>query len=148
MDNKEHTPDVLSGLLRNLESLRDFQMGFPEFAIPVSETALTRADLLLRIYEKHSIEKFGRSIIPPHIGPGPGGGIDLHWCDEFELLINIPADSEQINFYGDDVTLEAVRNAQTKGLDLPKPTKYIKGKCVIDINDDIASLISGQGWLK
>jgi hypothetical protein len=59
---------------------------------------------------------------PPKILAGPEGSIDLHWkTDDRELLINIPARSEEpIAYYGDD-RAEGTENA-VRGKDLESST--------------------------
>lgn len=67
----------------------------------------------------------------PKILPGPNGSIDLLWkSDDYELLLNIPADSQSLaSFYGDD-----------------KGNLFIKGKLAPDkINQGLLQwLISHQ----
>ncbi len=49
-------------------------------------------------------EDFGVHVDPPNIDPGPNGSIDLHWqTDGYELLINVPADTNTpVAHYGDN----------------------------------------------
>ena len=46
----------------------------------------------------------GKPVPAPIIFPGPDGSIDIHWrTGEFELLVNVPADSSNpATFYGDN----------------------------------------------
>jgi len=52
-----------------------------------------------RVWEKHGVK-----IGAPEILPGPDGSIDIHWnYPGYELLLNVPPDSDQpITYYGDD----------------------------------------------
>lgn len=83
-----------------------------EGAIPYSEDTFKQATAFLRNYAIHSLKRFGTAIAAPRILPGPDGSIDLHWKRHgHELLVNIPASSEQLaSFYGDDFG-----SAQIKG---------------------------------
>ena len=46
---------------------------------------------------------FRKKIETPQIFPSHNGSIDLFWNkDKYDLLINIPADSNIVKFYGDD----------------------------------------------
>jgi hypothetical protein len=55
-------------------------------------------------YARRLRSQHGVRIPAPKILPGPAGSIDLHWQEtDFELLVNIPANSqERAEFYGDD----------------------------------------------
>lgn len=70
----------------------------------VSESAWARAMKFLRRYARMAHDSFGRNVESPKIGPGPDGSIDLHWeSQDFEILVNVPADPSQMaEFYGDD----------------------------------------------
>ena len=64
---------------------------------------------------------------PPEISPGPEGSFDLHWkTADRELLINVPARSEEsIAFYGDD-NREGTKNAiRGKELKSSKDAEWI-----------------------
>lgn len=67
------------------------------------ETWVRAQEFLFRLAVES--EKTFNFLIPlPRILPGPDGSIDLHWkTDNYELLVNIPADGDQTaGFYGDD----------------------------------------------
>lgn len=83
-----------------------------EGAETVERATWERATRFLGNYAVRSWEKFLVIIDAPKIFPGPSGSIDLHWrTEEYELLVNIPADPEKFaEFYGDDYG-----NAHIKG---------------------------------
>ena len=64
---------------------------------------------------------------PPKIHPGPEGSIDLHWkSSNRELLINVPANSEDpIGYYGDDRAEETKDAVRGKDLESSKDAEWI-----------------------
>ncbi len=82
-----------------------------------SEETWERASKFVLEHSNQLAESNGVKTPIPKILPGPNGSIDLLWkSDDYELLLNIPADSESLaSFYGDD-----------------KGNLYIKGKLAPD----------------
>jgi hypothetical protein len=68
------------------------------------EETWNRAAAFVRNYARRLWPGHGVPVPAPEILPGPAGSIDLHWEEkDFELLVNIPANSqERAEFYGDD----------------------------------------------
>lgn len=78
-----------------------------------SEDAFDRAVSFLTMEAEGLWESWGIPLPAPKIGPGPHGSIDLHWKQPSkELLVNIPADSnEMATFYGDNYGAEKIRGS-------------------------------------
>lgn len=74
-----------------------------EDALPCGD-AWHRAVAFLRRQAEWAARHKDFSLPAPEIMPLASGSIDLHWdTPEYELLINVPGDSEQpATFYGDD----------------------------------------------
>jgi hypothetical protein len=55
------------------------------------------------LYQMESLAKYWNREIPePHLSPGPGETVDIHWkTDGFELLINAKDDSGLCSYYGE-----------------------------------------------
>jgi hypothetical protein len=77
---------------------------------PYSKETLDRAIAFLTSQSKHLYETCGLHPLVPRISAGPDGSIDIHWKrNNFELLVNIPADSAQnAVFYGDDYGIKRI----------------------------------------
>jgi hypothetical protein len=67
------------------------------------ETTWQRAADFLRSNALRLWEEYASSIEAPRVLPGPDGSIDIHWqTGDHELLVNIPADSDELaTYYGD-----------------------------------------------
>ena len=78
-----------------------------------SQTAWNRAVEFLNLYFGRSWDHYRAKLLVPSISPGPAGSIDLHWDHPgAEMLINIPADSEEpVTFYGDDKKGTSIRGS-------------------------------------
>lgn len=63
----------------------------------------------------------GKSVPAPNVFPGPDGSIDVHWrTEEFELLVNVPADlSRPATFYGDDYVDICIKGTVVTSRDNP-----------------------------
>ncbi len=70
----------------------------------IREETWQRAVEFLRRQAELIRQRLEIEIDAPDILPGPDASIDLHWDrEDFELLVNIPADPKQMaGFYGDD----------------------------------------------
>ena len=81
---------------------------------------LSRAAEILRIYAE-ALSREGFRIETPRILPGPDGSIDIHWkTGEFELLINIPVESDaRITYYGDDYGKNSIKGSSDSKLANP-----------------------------
>ena len=69
-----------------------------------SEETCDRMSKFLLNHSKQLAAACGIEALIPKILPGPNGSIDLLWkSDDYELLLNIPADLQSpASFYGDD----------------------------------------------
>jgi hypothetical protein len=78
-----------------------------------SSDTLLRARNFLLTQSKQSRQICGYFPPAPRIGPGPNGSVDLYWKErDWELLINIPADSEKLaTFYGDDYGSQRIKGS-------------------------------------
>jgi hypothetical protein len=76
----------------------------------------------IRLYQ--SQKKF---FDPPEIMAGPNGSMDLHWkTDARELLINVPARSEEtISYYGDDRAEDTENAIRGKNIESSPNTEWI-----------------------
>ena len=73
---------------------------------------LKRAVWFLTSHAERLCSKYGVRLPVPKIGPGPNGSIDIHWKSPWELLINIPADpNEMASFYGDNYGSQKIRGS-------------------------------------
>src|SRR4051812_3272252 len=75
-----------------------------EGAAAYTEGPWRRATEFLLRHATYLFKELGVVIEAPVIGPGPDGGIDLHWkTDHFEMLLNFPKEAgDRATFYGDD----------------------------------------------
>jgi len=83
--------------------------GSPRYSVDTLE----RAARFIRTQCDWLWDLFGMVATVPRIGPGPNGGIDIHWKQpSWELLVNIPAENKQMaTFYGDDYGVEVIRGS-------------------------------------
>jgi hypothetical protein len=75
-----------------------------EGSIAYDTATLNRVRSFLENLASLLLHRYQSVLVIPDILPGPEGSVDLHWENEnFELLINIPADSSTpATYYGDD----------------------------------------------
>lgn len=80
--------------------------GSPGYA---EATWMRAVDFLLHNAERLWQDQ-GVTVGAPAILPGPNGSIDLHWrVSSHELLLNIPADPDELaDYYGDTVDGNAI----------------------------------------
>jgi hypothetical protein len=78
-----------------------------------SDVAMLRARIFLLAQSKQFHKICGYFPPAPRIGPGPNGSVDLYWKEkDWELLINIPADSGKMaTFYGDDYGSQKIKGS-------------------------------------
>ena len=110
---------------RNILELKDNwddegSVGFSEFTWRRAEGFLMKN--AMRLWRSHQ-----KCFDPPKISGGPEGSIDLHWkTDNRELLINIPASSEDpIGYYGDDRAEETTDAVRGKDLESSPDAEWI-----------------------
>lgn len=79
----------------------------------LSTEALSRAKTFLLERSKQFRKICGYFPVVPQIGSGPNESIDLYWKEkDWELLINIPAESEKMaTFYGDDYGSQKIKGS-------------------------------------
>lgn len=124
------TPEMNSLLnaINNSRSLLELEDNWDgEGSVGYDESTWLRARNFLMRNAVRLYESQKKCFDPPEILPGPKGSIDLHWKTEArELLINVPADSQEtISYYGDD-TAENTENAiRGKNIESSKNTEWI-----------------------
>jgi len=78
-----------------------------------SRDTLRRASAFLKAQSVQAHKMYGAFAPVPNIGIGPNGSVDLHWKrNDWELLVNIPAnDRELATYYGDDYGEQKIRGS-------------------------------------
>ncbi len=84
-----------------------------EGSLAISQDTFDRAVEFLTKQADWVWSSFGTRLSVPIIGPGPNGSIDLHWKQPgWELLINIPADTNELaSFYGDNYGAQKIKGS-------------------------------------
>ena len=82
--------------------------GSPSYSLDTVDRAIEFAATQARV-----LRDFARCLPMPEIGAGPDGSIDLHWkLPSRELLVNIPADANEVaTYYGDDYKTQKIRGS-------------------------------------
>jgi hypothetical protein len=71
-----------------------------------------RAIGFLTAHAERLCTRFNQQLPVPRIGAGPHGSIDIHWKSPWELLVNIPADPNELaSFYGDNYGKQAIKGS-------------------------------------
>ena len=98
-----------------------------EGSIGYSESTWRRAESFLMKNAMSLWRSHQKCFGPPKISGGPEGSIDLHWkTDNRELLINVPASSEDpIGYYGDDRAEETTDAVRGKDLESSPDAAWI-----------------------
>lgn len=78
-----------------------------------SKDTFDRAVSFLTLHSDQLLKSYCLHLPVPKISPGPKGSIDLHWKRQsWELLVNIPADANQMAvFYGDNYGAQKIRGS-------------------------------------
>jgi hypothetical protein len=95
-------------LILELEDDWDGQ-GSPRYSQATLDLAATFVNSHVRLLW----DSYGLQSPTPTFGPGPDGSIDIHWKQpSWELLVNIPADANQMAaFYGDNYGAQKIRGS-------------------------------------
>jgi len=109
---------------RSILDLRDDWDG--EGSPGYADEVLDRANEFLIENAVHLWTTCGLRVDAPVIGPGPNGSIDIHWrTRDRSLLVNIPADDDEVaTFYGDDRRDPARRTVEGR-LDLSAQNHWL-----------------------
>jgi hypothetical protein len=103
--NEDELVNIKEALASAKVSLLGLQQDWDGEGSPgYSEETCDRMSKFLLNHSKQLAAAYGVKTPIPKILPGPNGSIDLLWkSDDYELLLNIPADSQSpASFYGDD----------------------------------------------
>lgn len=104
----------LQAELERAEAKLEYIGGAEEEEVPVySKDAFRRASIFLKAQSAQFRKMYYVPAPFPDIGPGPDGSIDLHWKrNNWELLVNIPADSNELAaFYGDNYGTHKIKGS-------------------------------------
>jgi hypothetical protein len=80
-----------------------------------SRDTLHRASAFLKAQSAQALKMYGAFAPVPNIGIGPNGSVDLHWKrNDWELLVNIPADNDEpATYYGDNYGIHNTKGTFT-----------------------------------
>lgn len=107
---REHLKELETEIER-VEDLLRSQAEVEHQGTPVSRATFDRAIAFLKKESSQLWVRTGVTLPAPTMGLGPDGSIDLFWSSEnVELLINVPADSEELaTYYGTDNRQQTIK---------------------------------------